>query len=210
MAVNPNDLQQLLTNLQTQIATVSSMAGQLSSNPVAPIAPALQQVGMNNGQDLAAFVKSTVAAELLRLTPSPITAAPTLSQGQQAPQLQQVQQPTQQTPQMQQAVSTQDLVNPPPVLAAPVAAVPIAAPVPVPVTTPVPEITTMTPQPNIQDMMMKNLMNELKAAIGGGLTGDQQVFISSNLFGLPGFLRSDVGRAHIQEMLASYKKSTEA
>ncbi len=178
MAADANQIQQMLANLQSQITTVSNMAGQIGTSPVPSIAtiPALDAVGVPNPVDIAALVKAEMQKYIPAQAPVPISQPP--------------------------------MFSPPAQIAAP-----IPEPVAVPeIPTPVPALPPPQPppQPNMQDMMMKNLMGELKSAIGAGLTGDQQLWISGNLFGLPPFLRSDQGKAAIQDLLSKFKQSVDA
>ncbi len=173
MAADAAQLQQMLANLQSQITTVSNMAGQIGSAPVSQSIPALESVGLPNTLDIAALVK----AEMQKYAPIPAPQAPPMFSA-----------PAQ-------------LVAPPP------APEPVATPAAPP---PVPALPPPQAQPNMQDLMMKNLMGELKSAIGAGLTGDQQLWISGNLFGLPPFLRSEEGKAAIQDLLSKFKQSVDA
>lgn len=184
MAADAAQIQQLLANLQNQIATVSSMAGQLG---VSQVSGALGQVG-NNNPDIAAIVKATVAAELRSRAPTTMSPSATVT-------------------------SPSNLFPSNPV---PQAAPQLAAPAQTAETQVIPQLAApqaqqaQPSQQSMQEVMMKDFMNQLKLAIGGAMSVDQQRWISGNLFGLPEFFRSQDGKDTVLAVLGKYHQYIEA
>jgi hypothetical protein len=53
--------------------------------------------------------------------------------------------------------------------------------------------------------MLKDFLVKLRVAIGSGLTVSQQEWLSQNLFELPGFFKSEAGKAALTKVLADYR-----
>lgn len=178
-----DNVQLLLSGLQQQLSSMSSLAGQLNSFTPEQLVPLLAGTAPPKSHDeISTIVKALVDAELAKRLPPP-------------------------TPALIEPASS--LAAAPEVLAlsAPTPQAPVFIPPPAPTSAPT---IAMTPQPNMQDLMMKDFLNKIKIAIGGGLTVDQQVWVSSNLFGLPEFLKSDNGREAISNVLNKYKQYVDA
>src|ERR1700737_4080142 len=199
---NPSNVQQLLNNLQSQIATVASIAGQM--NTATPETPAQQ--------DLPALIQSLVAAELAKQQTATRTTVvdptfatllannPYLAQQVAAMNYPTILPPAQIAAQSLTAPATVPVVETPK----------LEAPPEVPkLEAPKPTESSMNPLQTMQAAMMQDFLNNLKMAIGGGLTGDQQVWVTQNLPGLPVFLRTEEGRAVVQSVLTSYQKYVE-
>jgi hypothetical protein len=61
----------------------------------------------------------------------------------------------------------------------------------------------MPPQ-NMQELMMRDFLNQLKVAIGSALSVEQQQWVSGNLFGLPDYFRSPDGKEALTAVLNKY------
>lgn len=65
---------------------------------------------------------------------------------------------------------------------------------------------SMTPQASVQDLMMKEFLTQLKSAIGGCLSPDQQIWVSQNLMALPAFFGTPSGKSALLVVLNQYQQ----
>lgn len=189
-------IQQMLANLQNQLATVSSLTGQLAT-PTPPITAWTPPMG-TNPLDIEAIVKATLASELKKLGPpqqTPVQQVPTQLISQSTPQ------PTSST---QPAAPHQSLFPPLAPQTQPQSTQPPAPPQLAAPTQPQGTPDMQMPPQNMQELMMRDFLNQLKVAIGSALSVEQQQWVSGNLFGLPDYFRSPDGKEALTAVLNKY------